>query len=117
MDHMIDTTSDATLGKATARFFRILGDPTRLKILELLAAEPQSVTELIKQIGSSQARISTHLACLRWCGFVETERHGRQIIYSLKDSELDLLIALAKGMTISRREHLASCNRIGPDWS
>src|SRR5437899_904509 len=53
---------------AAARFFRVLGDPTRLRILELLLAGPRAVSELTAAAGAPRARVSNHLACLRWCG-------------------------------------------------
>lgn len=52
-----------------ARFFRVLGDPTRLRILELLHRGERSVGELVAAVGQPQPRVSTHLACLRQCGF------------------------------------------------
>ncbi|TMB93461.1 MAG: winged helix-turn-helix transcriptional regulator, partial [Chloroflexi bacterium] len=62
---------------AVARFFRVLADPTRLKILESLTSGERTVGELVGAVGQTQPRISTHLACLRHCGFVSTERRGK----------------------------------------
>ena len=45
----------------TARFFRYLGDPTRVKILRLLLEGDKNVGELVEQIGSAQGRVSSHL--------------------------------------------------------
>src|SRR6266516_2104232 len=56
-----------------AKYFRALGDPTRLRILELLRAEGElSAGELTRRLAQPQPRVSNHLACLRWCGFVDT---------------------------------------------
>lgn len=111
------TQSDNSLDKATSRFFRVLGDPTRIKIIDLLCTSPKSVGEIVEYVGISQARVSSHLACLRWCGFVETEKVGRQVIYSIVDDTIKDLLVLARQMTLPREEHLASCTRIGPDWA
>ena len=55
----------------TARFFRVLGDPTRLKVLELLLEDGEvNVGAMLRRLGIAQGRLSSHLACLRWCGYV-----------------------------------------------
>lgn len=69
--------SDPVPAAAGARFFRVLGDPTRLRILELLLAGPRTVAELTAAAGVRRARVSNHLACLRWCGFATADRRGR----------------------------------------
>jgi DNA-binding transcriptional ArsR family regulator len=104
------------LSTASARFFRVLGHPTRLQILALLLERPHTVSELVEVLGSSQSRVSNHLACLRWCGFVETERHGRQITYRLGDPRVGDVVAAAEELASDHCELLASCTRIGPDW-
>lgn len=107
-------TSDFAL--ASARFFRVLGDPTRLTILELLLERPHTVSELVEATGTRQSRVSNHLACLRWCRFVEDERHGRQVTYRVADARVGRLLAQAKELTRDHCEYLATCRRIGPDW-
>ena len=69
---------EATMVDTVAKFFRALGDPTRLRILELLRAEGElSAGELTRRLAQPQPRVSNHLACLRWCGFVDTRRDHR----------------------------------------
>ncbi|MBF6557709.1 MAG: winged helix-turn-helix transcriptional regulator [Acidimicrobiales bacterium] len=104
------------LGAATARFFRVLSDPTRLAILELLLQRPRTVGELVGTLECSQSRISNHLACLRWCEFVDTERQGRQVTYRIREPRVRALIEAAQSMALEHCEHLATCGRIGPDW-
>ncbi len=106
------TTDPATL----ARFFRVLGDPTRVRLIRLLEEGERSVGELVEAIGEPQPRVSTHLACLRHCGFVETERRGREVIYRLALTGLERLLAQAAEVSEPQCERLASCTRIGPDW-
>ena len=101
---------------AHARFFRALGDSTRLAILEHLLVRPHNVSELIRELGVSQSKVSNHLACLRWCRFVTAERDGRQVIYTVSDPRLRGLLDLATELACESGEHLASCRRIGPDW-
>lgn len=111
------STTAPPLRLASARIFRVLGDATRLRILELLLERPRTVSELVERIGSSQSRISNHLACLRWCGFVDTERSGRTATYSVRDRRVAAVLAAAREMAVDHCEHLASCTRIGPDWT
>lgn len=101
---------------ASARFFRVLGDPTRLHILELLAEQERTVGELVSVLSQPQPRISTHLACLRHCGFVDTERRGKEMIYRLALRGLDQIVAQADLSLAPIAERLATCTRIGPDW-
>ena len=99
-----------------ARFFRVLGDPTRLRILELLESGEATVWELVSGVGQPQPRISTHLACLRHCGFVTTERRGKEVVYRLALGGLDQLFGNATSTVDPIAERLASCTRIGPEW-
>src|SRR2546425_10475806 len=101
---------------AAARFFRVLGDPTRLKILELLGQGERTVGELVSAVGQPQPRVSTHLACLRHCGFVTTERRGKEVVYRLALQGLDDVIGHATQSLSPIAERLASCTRIGPEW-
>ena len=109
-------TAVPELALASARLFRVLGNPTRLGILELLLDRPRTVTELIERLGCSPSRVSNHLACLRWCGFVEAERWGRTATYSIRDRHVAEVLAAGRQVAIDHCHHLASCTRIGPDW-
>jgi ArsR family transcriptional regulator, cadmium/lead-responsive transcriptional repressor len=110
------TAAVPQLDLASARLFRVLGDPTRLRILEVLLDGPRTVRELIDDLGCSRSRVSNHLACLRWCGFAEADRSGRTLIYSIRDRRVAAVVAAAREMAADHCHHLASCTRIGPDW-
>ncbi len=101
---------------ALARYFRVLGDPTRLRILEALLVGERTVSELVDLIGAPQSRISNHLACLKWCRVAEAERRGREVLYRLTDARLRGLLETARALAAENCEHLESCRRIGPDW-
>ena len=98
-----------------ARFFKVLGDPTRIRLLQALLDAPatgRAVSELVEIIGQPQGRVSTHLGCLRWCGLVESERSGKQVFYRLADPHVREILTLG-GMVI--RDHaagVASCGII-----
>lgn len=101
---------------AAARFFRVLGDPTRLRILELLNSRESTVGDLVAAVQQPQPRVSTHLACLRHCGFVSTERRGKEIVYRAALEGLDELLERAATSFEPIVQRLATCTRIGPEW-
>jgi DNA-binding transcriptional ArsR family regulator len=113
---MYSTILAPTDRAAAARFFRVLGDPTRLRILELLEKKDRTVGELVGAVGQPQPRVSTHLACLRHCGFVETERRGKEVVYRLGLRGLDRIVDEAGVALEPIAQRLATCTRIGPDW-
>jgi len=69
--------------KSFSKYFKAFGDPTRLKILKLLAANDLTVNEIVDEIGLSQPTISRHLSILREAGIVTDNRDGQHVIYSL----------------------------------
>ena len=96
-----------------ARYFRILGDPTRLAILELLAGGCMNVTDLCARLGASQSNVSNHLACLRWCELVRSTRIGREQIYELTDHRIMMLVeAVTEAMDPGLLDKLRSCRRL-----
>jgi DNA-binding transcriptional ArsR family regulator len=96
-----------------AKYFRALGDPTRLRILRMLGeAGELPVGELVGRLGMPQATVSTHLGCLRWCGFVDTHRDGRSVIYAIADPRVGELVALAESLFEDNAEHVACCRTI-----
>jgi DNA-binding transcriptional ArsR family regulator len=95
-----------------AKYFRALGDPTRLRILELLSDGERSVGELVAALGLAQPKVSNHLACLRWCGFVTTRRQHRTIHYRLADDRVREIVSLARALLADNADHVAACTRI-----
>jgi DNA-binding transcriptional ArsR family regulator len=105
-----------TLADLSARFFRALGDPTRVRLLHLLMESPtgeRSVGELVSAIGAPQGRVSTHLGCLRWCGLVQTRREGKQVYYRVADPRVRDLLRLAGALLRDHAAGVASCGVIG----
>lgn len=99
----------------TAKFFRGLGDPTRLKIVELLLEEGEMpVKALVERLGVQQGRVSSHLACLKWCGYVATRSDGRLVLYRIADRRVSRIVALARAMVARNAEHIYACTRIAP---
>jgi DNA-binding transcriptional ArsR family regulator len=109
-------TAEECGAEALARYFRVLGDPTRLRIVEALLEGERSVSELVALVDAPQGRVSNHLACLRWCRVAEAERRGRRVVYRIADPRLGDLIREARSLAAREAGHLATCRRIGPDW-
>ncbi len=95
--------------EAAARFFRGLGDPTRLRILRILLESERSVSELVEMLGAPQGRVSSHLSCLRWCGFVDADRRGRNVFYSVTDQRVRDILVLGDEMLTETAGRLMSC--------
>jgi len=96
-----------------AKYFRGLGDPIRLRILELLRSEGElSVGELVRRLDSPQPNVSNHLACLRWCGFIEARREGRTVLNRIADPRVEAMLELAQSLLADNAEHVAACCRI-----
>ncbi len=97
-----------------AKYFRGLGDATRVRILGLLEERGKlSVSELVTAVGQSQSKVSNHLACLRWCGFVDARRDGRTVRYRVADERVSKVLALGRSLLADNAEHVAACARIG----
>lgn len=96
-----------------AKYFRGLGDPIRLRILELLRAEGElSVGELVDRLGEPQPKVSNHLACLRWCGFIDARRDHRVVYNRIADARVVAMLDLAHALLEDNEEHVAACCRI-----
>ena len=77
---LMDQSWAPTGPELAAKFFRGLGDPTRIKILQILLEQgDKNVGELVDLLGSPQGRVSSHLACLRGCGYALSYREGKNV--------------------------------------
>ena len=96
-----------------AKYFRGLGDQTRVRILELLRDEGElSVGELVERLGQPQPKVSNHLACLRWCGFIAARREHRTVYNRIADRRVVKMLDLAHALLADNAEHVAACCRI-----
>jgi DNA-binding transcriptional ArsR family regulator len=98
-----------------ARFFRALGDPTRVRLLQILLESPTgecSVGQLVIALDAPQSRISTHLGCLRWCGLVQARRSGKQVLYRVADPRVRELLILAGAVLRDHAAGVASCGMV-----
>jgi ArsR family transcriptional regulator len=82
----------ATATPASAHQFRALGDPTRLKLLDLLAGGERCVCELTATMDLPQPLLSHHLKTLREAGFIHARKEGRWAYYRLDPERLEACI-------------------------
>ena len=105
------TLDDAEL---VARTFRVLGDESRLKILDLLDRRECHQAEIVRELGLTQSRVSEHLACLVWCGFAEhTRTEGRRRYFRSKSKSARKLVDLARAHVALNEAGIANCRRVG----
>ena len=79
-----------------AEFFKALGHPLRIRILELLRHGPLSVTQIQEATGVPGSSVSQQLAVLRGRSILATERRGTTIIYRVADPELFEMLDVAR---------------------
>jgi ArsR family transcriptional regulator len=82
--------------EATARLFRELGDPARIRILNALATngDPVCVCHLIEPLGLTQPTVSHHLKTLTDAGLLDREQRGKWAYFSLRPEAADRLADL-----------------------
>ncbi len=98
--------------EVVAKYFRGLGDATRIRILELLSEREHSVGELTRALGVSQSKVSNHLACLRWCGFVDSRREHRVVHYRISYPRVRQVVELGHELLADNAEHVRACRSI-----
>ena len=94
-------TSYAMMGEdaleLVAARFRALGDPSRLRLLNLLMAGERSVQELVEESGLTQTNVSRHLGLLRREGLVVRSRQGNRALYRIADPRIAKLCQIVCG--------------------
>ena len=83
--------------EATAALFRALGDPARVRLVNLLATADEAVCvcELIEPLGLTQPTVSHHLKKLTDAGLLDREQRGRWAFYSMNRAAMERVAALA----------------------
>ncbi|MEY9836303.1 ArsR/SmtB family transcription factor [Streptacidiphilus sp. EB103A] len=88
------------LYQAKAEFFRMLGHPVRIRVLELLQDGPMPVRDLLAQIEVERSNLSQQLAVLRRSGIVTATRDGDTVVYALAGGDVaDLMRAARRILT------------------
>lgn len=93
-------------------FFKAFSNKTRFEIIDVLRNGPKNVSKIIKETGFEQSRVSHNLKCLIDCGFVENNRNGKQIIYSINKETIKPLLELIDKHIGRYSTHLKQCGII-----
>lgn len=98
------------LYQTKAEFFRMLGHPVRIQVLELLQGGPKPVRDLLAAVEIESSSLSQQLALLRRSGIVTTTRDGSSVVYALAGGDVTELMGAARrilaDLLSSRRELL-----------
>lgn len=84
------------LYRMKADFFKTLGHPVRIRVLELLSERDQAVSEMLPEVGIEAANLSQQLAVLRRAGLVTARREGLSVLYTLASPQVAELLATAR---------------------
>ena len=79
-----------------AEFFKTLGHPARIRVLELLSQRDHAVAEMLPQVGIEPAHLSQQLAVLRRANLVISRKEGSTVYYSLTSPQVAELLAVAR---------------------
>ena len=94
-----------------ARRFRVLGEPTRIRLLDLLREHDATVTELHEALGASQQNVSKHLGVLLQAGIVRRTKEGTSARYAIAD---DGVFALCEQVCGGLRRQLTELDALLP---
>ncbi|WEB46097.1 metalloregulator ArsR/SmtB family transcription factor [Streptomyces yunnanensis] len=84
------------LYEAKAEFFRMLGHPVRIRVLELLQDGPKPVRDLLAAVEIEPSNLAQQLAVLRRSGIVTASRTGSTVVYELAGGDVAELLAAAR---------------------
>jgi len=98
------STPPAPIYQLKAEFFRVLGHPARVRLLELLRDGERTVGDLQRALGLDSSGTSQHLAALRRQGMLESRRAGTSVYYRVRDPRIFQLLEVAKQLLTSQLE-------------
>ncbi|MBP5942175.1 ArsR/SmtB family transcription factor [Streptomyces acidiscabies] len=81
-----------------AEFFKTLGHPARIRVLELLSVREHAVAEMLPEVGIEPAHLSQQLAVLRRANLVVTRKEGSAVYYSLTSPQVAELLSVARSI-------------------
>jgi DNA-binding transcriptional ArsR family regulator len=77
-------------------FFKTLGHPARVRILELLAVRDRSVAQMLPEVGLESSNLSQQLGVLRRAGVVLARKDGNSVVYSIASADIAELLKVAR---------------------
>ena len=97
--------------EAVARYFGVLGEPTRLRILHAICQEEKCVNDIIRATGLAQANVSRHLGLMYQAGLLSRRREGTQVFYRVADP---MYVELCRTVTVQVASRLDEMARPRP---
>lgn len=85
-----------SLHQVKAEFFKTLGHPARIRVLELLAERDRTVSELLREVGLEASNLSQQLGVLRRAGVVVATKEGNTVVYAIASPVIAELLAVAR---------------------
>jgi DNA-binding transcriptional ArsR family regulator len=96
IDRIKESLASADLINAMSEAFKMLSDPTRIRILLALENGELCVCDIASLIKLSQPSVSHHLKALRQSGIIKYRKSGKMTLYSMKDTRISGLLAVAR---------------------
>lgn len=113
-----DTLGNQGVFESAARYFSVLGEPARLRILHAVCQEERCVNDIIRATGLAQANVSRHLGLMYQSRVLERRREGTQIFYRVADR---LIVELCRSVSVQLLSRMPSSGAAlaaqGPDVS
>lgn len=72
--------------ESVARYFALLAEPTRLRIMHSICQQEKSVNEIVQELGASQTNVSRHLGLMYQAGVLGRRKDGNQVLYRVTDA-------------------------------
>ncbi|MBX7551854.1 ArsR/SmtB family transcription factor [Streptomyces sp. NPDC088560] len=109
----------APLYQLKAEFFKTLGHPVRIRVLELLSEREHAVAEMLPEVKVEPSHLSQQLAVLRRANLVRTRKEGSNVYYSLASPQVADLLRVARsilsGVLAGQAELLADLQAAQPE--
>ena len=90
------TKEEHSIALKISNLYKVLSEPKRVKIVLALSKNSLCVHQIIKIVDAEQSLVSHQLKILRDANLVKTERRGNEVVYSLVDEHVAILLSIAK---------------------
>ncbi len=106
------TTQSLEVMTPYSLFFKALANAARMRIINVLRDGPKSVTDICRELEFEQTMVSHHLKCLSFCGFVNSDKHGKNRIYSLNEETVIPLLKIVDKHLCKYAANLFECEAL-----
>ena len=85
-----------------------------MQILQFLLDGRKTAGEIVRHVERQQASVSSHLGCLRFCGYVQARRGGRTVVYEIVDDRIRDILRMGQRHLAENVERIMACRVIAP---